>query len=146
LDTIFGTILPDTPRHADAEMINAYLFAGRTLDDLPYTSNWSALLTRLGEASEPVEAQRLVFQRLLNLRKAGKLPRLGRAESTAVKVTPEEEASLVIIITSVAGSIGHRDRLPFTPAFDAIAAGFHAASGRELAPHEVWRLIAKVCK
>lgn len=63
---------------ADQPLIDAYVLAGRFVDDLPYTEEFEALCARLGVASTN-EARHEVFRNLLRLRKTGRLPRLDLA-------------------------------------------------------------------
>ncbi|MEO1129739.1 MAG: hypothetical protein AAFX05_08550 [Planctomycetota bacterium] len=125
---------------ADALLISVYQRAGRTLDDLPYTTDFDGICTAVDMP------HRTVLHRLMNLRKAGKLPRMGRAPSLAVRLEAEEEQHLLRMVVDAAGSVGQRDQLPYTSAFDAIVQGFNAETGRSLEAHDVWRLIAKLAK
>lgn len=134
----------NTHDRADEPLIAAYQRAGRTLDDLPYTPQWAALYAEAGPATGM--HQREAFHRLHNLRKAGRLPRLGRAAGPPPRITPEEEADLAAHVTRLVGSLGQRDRLPFTPEFDTLVQNFNARTGRDLSPHDLWRIIAKLAK
>jgi hypothetical protein len=71
------------PSAEDQRLIDAYLHAGRTLDDLPYTPEFDGIIKDLGVADTLPERHR-VLKRLLVLRKSGQLPRLGRSPSEAV--------------------------------------------------------------
>jgi hypothetical protein len=135
----------DEPARAEAEqaLIVAYQSTGRTLDDLPYTDDFARLHRSLPRGSGD---QRQVFHRLHNLRKAGKLPRLGKPETMPPKITAEEEEALRGLVVRAVGTLGQRDRLPYTSAMDALVQQFNAASGRSLDPHTVWRLVAKLAK
>ena len=129
----------------DRDLIDAYRSAGRTLDDLPYTDEFDRVYDAIGgEASN--RTRRWVFHRLHNLRKAGKLPRLGRSEESRPRIEPEEEALLAALVVELAGTLGQRDRLPYTPEMDTLLERFNARAGRSLEPHEVWRLVAKLAK
>ena len=72
---------------SDAAFIAAYEACGLTLDDLPYTDAFASLAAQVGAGKSHAE----VFRKLHNLRKAGKLPRLGRSATPAIKVNEEEE-------------------------------------------------------
>lgn len=146
METLFGTSAHESPPGPDAGLIAAYVRTGRTLDDLPYTHDWQILLEHINAAKASTQEQREYFHRLVSLRKAGGLPRLGRSDSTAIKVTSEDEAYITSAVIEAVGTLGARDRLLFTPAFDSLAQGFNAATGRGLSPYEVWRLVAKICK
>lgn len=130
---------------ADAALIAAYLRTGRTLDDLPYTEEFERLYSTIGgEACGNSRAQ--VVHKLQNLRKAGKMPKLGRSATAVIKTTEEEDALLRSLVQREAGSIGQRDGLLYTEAFDAVVHDFNARSGRQLSAHDVWRLVAKLAK
>jgi hypothetical protein len=129
----------------DAALVKAYERAGRTLDDLPYTPEFDAIYAESG-GDEAWTSRREAFHRLHNLRKASKLPRMGRAAGESMKVTAAEEARLTEMVTARVGTLGQRDQLIFTPAFDEIVQAFNAATGRSLSPHDLWRLLAKIAK
>jgi hypothetical protein len=137
-DSLFGA--EPSLDEADALLISVYQRAGRTLDDLPYTADFDGICHAVDMP------HRTVLHRLMNLRKAGKLPRMGRAPSLAVRLEAEEEQRLLGMVTDAVGSVGQRDQLPYTPAFDAIVQGFNSETGRSLEAHDVWRLIAKLAK
>ncbi|MEM1071502.1 MAG: hypothetical protein AAGB48_09420 [Planctomycetota bacterium] len=141
--TLFG---PEPDRaSADAALVRAYERAGRTLDDLPYTDAFESLIAEM-RTVEPHAEHRAVFHRLHNLRKAGKLPRLGRASSSPPKLDYEHEQLLIGLVTDAAGRMGQRDRLPFTEDFDRLAAAFNTTTGLQLSHHDLWRVIAKLAK
>ncbi len=128
-------------RDADAALIAAYERAGRTLDALPYTPAFEALLDEL-EHPNP----RDTLHRLQTLRKAGRLPRLGRTSDRPPSVEPEQERLLSDLVVEAAGTMGARDRLPHTPEFDALAERFNRETGLDLSHHDLWRVIAKLAK
>ena len=129
----------------DHLLVDAFVAAGRTLDNLPYTTDFDRLLERV-RAKDAAHTAFTVLHRLQNLRKARKLPTLGRASTPAVKVSQDEEAALAALVAEHAGTLGQRDRLLYTPAFDAIVESFNALTGRTLTHHDVWRLVAKLAK
>jgi cephalosporin-C deacetylase-like acetyl esterase len=140
----------DLPRAAgavhdtDAVLIQAYEHSQRTLDDLPYTPEFE----RLYDASGSVTglSRRDVLHRLQTLRKAGRLPRLGRSSGTPPRIDPAHEILLGELVCASIGKLSLRDRLPYTPEFDELVAEFNLQAGLMLAPHEVWRLVAKLAK
>jgi len=139
--SLFPGSLP--PDQRDRALIAAYTRAGRTLDALPYTPQFDAIFA---EVSTAFGSKRDAFHRLHNLRKAGKLPRLGKAKDHPPSIEPEEERTLEGLVAEIAGSLGQRDRLPYTADFDALAERFTEKSGRTLSPHDLWRLIEKLAK
>jgi hypothetical protein len=141
--SLFG---PEPDRDAqDDRLVLAYQQEGRTLDDLPYTPEFERLMDRL-RAHDPASDRRAVFHRLHTLRKAGSLPRLGRAPSSPPRLSEEHERLLIGLVVRETGTLGQRDRLPYTDGFDRVAAGFAAASGLSLTHHDLWRVIAKLAK
>ena len=64
----------------DQQLIDAYESVGRSVDDLPYTEEFDAVLRKLGYP-ETQEQRHSVFKRLLRLRKSGRLPHLGRSSA-----------------------------------------------------------------
>ncbi|MCE7973551.1 MAG: hypothetical protein DYG92_04385 [Leptolyngbya sp. PLA1] len=143
MDSLFDDTQPRTP-DADDRLVAAYVEVGRTLDDLPYTDEFETLVALLG--GENAVVRREVLHRLHNLRKAHKLPRLGRAAGSSIKVTADEESILVGLVTEQAGTLGQRDQLLYDPRFDTVTERFNARTGRSLSRHDVWRLIAKLAK
>jgi len=143
VDSLFGDIQPRTPG-GDDHLVAAYVAVGRTLDDLPYTDEFERLVTMLG--GEGGLARREVLHRLHNLRKANKLPRLGRAAGPSIKVTEDEEALLEGLVTEQAGTLGQRDQLVYDARFDTLTERFNARTGRSLSRHDLWRLVAKLAK
>jgi hypothetical protein len=126
----------------DELLVSVYRRLGRTLDDLPYTPEFDRLCAELARSDEP----RAVLHRLLTLRKAGKLPRIGRAPTPAVKLSPREDRLLASLVEAKVGGLSRRDQLPYTDGFDEVAAAFNERAGRELSPHTLWRLIGKLAK
>lgn len=131
----------------DEALVKAYAAAGRTLDDLPYTREFETLVAQLGASGAGATmSPREAFHRLHTLRKAGKLPRAGRAATESIVVQAEEEELLSRLVVEAVGTLGQRDQLPFTPGFDRVLERFNAATGRGLDGHGLWRLIAKIAK
>lgn len=140
-DNLFG--IPDVSDR-DQRLIEAYVAAGRTLDDLPYTREFEGVMAAVGEWFEGND--HAVFRRLHTLRKAARLPKLGVRGVSPVAVKPEEEELLVELVKGAAGTLGQRDQLPYTDAFEEISRAFNTRTERNLPPHDVWRLIARLAK
>ncbi len=140
---LFSGIEPAVP--AKRRLLAAvYEKIGRTADDLPYTPQFEELFNLYAsQLPEPKPTHREVWRHLLNLRKAGKLPKLGEARSPSPEVSPEG----VRIVKELLGSdIGKRDRLPYSERFDKLVDDFNQTQERPLSPHLVWRLVAKLAK
>lgn len=134
----------------DVLLIERYKVVGRTLDDLPYTDEFEELYK--GAGGDAVwGSRREAFRRLHNLRKASKLPTMGRGLGVAggaarVKLTDEEEAGLAAMVVERVGTLGQRDQLVYDRRLDEIAEQFNGRWGRGLRPYDVWRLVAKLAK
>ena len=134
------------PTSDDDLLISVYQKQGRTLDDLPYTESFETLYLSMYGEEEDAPKRASVFHRLHNLRKAGKLPRMGRAHGERPRVTPEQEAMLVSHVEAAVGALSKRDQLLYTPAFEELCTAFNSEAGLELSRHDIWRLIAKLAK
>lgn len=137
------------PTSDDDLLTSVYQKQGRTLDDLPYTPEFESLYCAMyGDeddgAGRPTRAQ--VFHRLHNLRKAGKLPRMGRAVGERPRINPEQETLLVSLVEAEVGAISKRDQLVYTPGFEQVCTRFNTQAGLELDRHAIWRLVAKLAK
>jgi catechol 2,3-dioxygenase-like lactoylglutathione lyase family enzyme len=134
------------------ELVKAYEAVGRTADDLPYTPDFERLYATYATAFGAADAhhrptKQEVWRHLLNLRKAGELPKLGEARSRPPAIEPDARARLREL---VGDEMGKRDRLPYTDRFDAIVDAFNDYHKhrrlRPLSPHLVWRLVATLAK
>lgn len=141
----------------DDLLTSVYQKLGRTLDDLPYTEEFETLYATMygpdGRDSPPTQSptapaisRAQLFHRLHNLRKAGKLPRLGRAKSSPPRIEPEQEQQLAALVEHEIGQLSKRDQLLYQPAFDHIVDAFNTSTGLTLSPHDLWRIIAKLAK
>jgi hypothetical protein len=127
-----------------AALIKAYESVGRTADDLPYTPHFETLYSGyVAPMSEPKPTRQEVWRHLLNLRKAGTLPKLGEARSRPPKVEPEDEQQLRDLLGD---DIGKRDRLPYSERFDKLVNEFNIGRPRKISPHLVWRIVARLAK
>lgn len=125
-------------------LVQAYVHVGRTADDLPYTPHFESLYSAYAKQhGEAPPSRQEVWRHLLNLRKAGKLPKMGEAKSKPPAVDDESRAMLRDMLGK---DIGKRDRLPYTDRFDQIVNDFNATQKRRLSPHLVWRLVATLAK
>lgn len=125
-------------------LASIYEKIGRTADDLPYTPHFETLFSSyLKDHGDPKPTRQEVWRHLLNLRKGGKLPKLGEARSRPPEVAAEVRAHLRDMLGE---DIGRRDRLPYTPRFDQLVDAFNKTQGRPLSPHLVWRLVATLAK
>jgi len=140
--TLFAD-LPVDPADIDDHLIAAYFSTGRTLDDLPYTDEFARLYRAVAGTGQ---SERAVFHRLHNLRKAGRLPRLGKPTTRPPQIDPADEKTLSEMIVAAVGSLGQRDQLPYSPEFDRLVESFNQRTGRSLEPHDLWRLVAKIAK
>jgi catechol 2,3-dioxygenase-like lactoylglutathione lyase family enzyme len=142
-----GSLFAGVPQRRDVKrdaLIAGYEKIGRTADDLPYTPHFESLYSGYAaQLGDPKPTRAEVWRHLLNLRKAGKLPKLGPARSKPPEVSDEHRAALR---KTLGADIGKRDRLPYTERFDAIVDAFNRTQPRPLSPHLVWRLVATLAK
>lgn len=125
----------------EAALIEAYQHVGRTLDALPYTDDFDRVL-----AASKYDNPRDALHTLQRLRKSGRLPRLGRTTEKPPKIDAEHETLIESLVIEHAGTLGQRDRLPYTDAFDRILEAFNAQTGASISAHDLWRLIARLAK
>src|SRR4051794_13995956 len=125
-------------------LIKVYEQTGRTADDLPYTPHFETLYRSYAAAhGQPQPTRGEVWRHILNLRKGGKLPKLGPARSLPPDLSPDERDRLREMLGP---DIGKRDRLPYTDRFDSLVDEFNGTQTRKLSPHLVWRLVATLAK
>lgn len=60
----------------DENLIEAYLKVGKSVDKLPYTEEFEKIVRMVSERPDSLDEKFLIFQRLLNLRKRARLPRI----------------------------------------------------------------------
>jgi len=133
------------PAHDRVKLTDVYVRIARTADDLPYTPHFEQLYSLYVRAlpAEIKPTHNDVWRELLNMRKAGKLPRLGPATSKPPVIEAQDKKRLRDLLGA---DIGKRDRLPYTPRFDEIVAEFNTAFARAYSPHIVWRIVATLAK
>ena len=141
--TLFAGTQPRVKVDAKA-LIAAYEKIGRTADDLPYTPHFETMFQLyIAAFPDPKPSRMETWRHLLNLRKGGKLPKLGEARSAPPEVSVEDRAHLRAMLGE---DIGKRDRLPYTQRFDDLVDTFNKTQQRPLSPHLVWRLVATLAK
>jgi catechol 2,3-dioxygenase-like lactoylglutathione lyase family enzyme len=125
-------------------LIKLYEQVGRTADDLPYTPHFEELYEPYASAHpDPKPSRAEVWRHLLNLRKGGKLPKLGEARSKP----PDLPGDSIERLKSILGpDIGKRDRLPYSKRFDELVDSFNQTLPRPLSPHLIWRAVATLAK
>ena len=142
-DALFPGLEPRAHAKRD-ELIGLYQQIGLTADDLPYTPHFEKLYGQYrAHYSEPKPTRAEVWRHLLNLRKGGKLPKLGEARSKPPPVSEEDRQRLREMLGA---DIGKRDRLPYTKRFDELVDAFNRTQPRPVSPHLVWRLVATLAK
>lgn len=146
-ETLFSGVVGKVKAQPEV-LVKLYEQIGRITDDLPYTpefvtiyKDYSAALKARGSPGEITKEE--VWRHLLNLRKAGKLPKLGDSKSTPPEISEVEKRRLADLVGDM---IGRRDRLPYTDRFDKIVDEFNKAQPRPISPHFVWRLVATLGK
>jgi len=141
------SIFKETPKlsEKDQALVRLYVEVGRPVDDLPYTAEFEKICQKIFGLTDN-STQRHAFDRLLRFRKSGRLPRVGRLNVDRTPITDDEEEILSNLIVRSAGTIGHRDALPYTAEFDQIVDAFNQQTRRNLDAHTVWRMVSRVAK
>ena len=139
---LFAGVETRSPVNREA-LIRAYVQINRTADDLPYTPHFETLYASYCKSHDPSPSRQEVWRHLLNLRKGGKLPKLGEARSHPPSISPEDRETLRLMLGD---AIGRRDRLPYTKLFDDLVDTFNKTQPRPISPHLVWRLVATLAK
>lgn len=134
------------PTSDDELLISVYQKQSRTLDDLPYTREFEAIHEAVIGDGATSTSRADLFHRLHNLRKAGRLPRLGKAATKPPRIAPEHEQLLASLVTEKIGRLSLRDQLLYTEIFDAIVIAFNAQAALNLSAHDAWRIVAKLAK
>lgn len=125
-------------------LVKLYEKVGRTADDLPYTPHFEQLYEPyIADQSDPKPTRGEVWRHLLNIRKAGKLPKLGDARSKPPELPEEARQRLRVLL---AADLGKRDRLPYSKRFDELVDSFNKTLSRPLSPHLIWRAVATLAK
>lgn len=141
--TLFSGVETRTAVKRDV-LAKVYEQTARTADDLPYTPQFEKLYQTYASAyPDPKPTRAETWRHLLNLRKAGKLPKLGESKSIPPPISPDEQKALRRMLGD---DVGKRDRLPYTARFDEIVDAFNETQQRPLSPHIVWRLVARLAK
>lgn len=142
-DSLFAGVQPKLAPQRDV-LIEIYAKLGRTADDLPYTHHFESVYDAYAArfpTTKPTREE--TWRHLLNVRKAGKLPKLGEARSMPPDITPEQRSLLADLLGEERGK---RDRLPYTPKFDALVEAFNRRTRLNFTPHQMWRLVATLAK
>src|SRR4029078_5401087 len=95
--TVDGGAGGDAPLTVERILCQAYKAAGRTLDDLPYTPEFDGIMAA-SRGQFPPLTNSDAFNKLHNIRRAGRLPRLGRAPGTKPAVPVDDERLLTELI------------------------------------------------
>ncbi len=142
---LFEDIPEDDPAHNRELLVKIYTEIARTADDLPYTRHFEELYSRyVHDLHVPKPTANEVWRQLLTLRKKkGGLPKLGPAISKPPTLDREHKEHLRSLLGD---AIGRRDRLPYTPEFDALVVAFNKQFARPYTPHVVWRIVATLAK
>jgi hypothetical protein len=142
MSTLFRESPPLSPE--DQYLVDLYTSQDRAADALPYTDEFERLYAAYSQRFSRTRHE--VMQRLFSLRKAGRLPRIGRSTLAAIDISEEDVAIVEDLIIDKVGSLGQRDRLVYSSAFDELAAEFNRSRRIPLTDAEIWRLVARVTK
>jgi hypothetical protein len=129
----------------DDRLVEAYKLLGRPVDDLPYTPEFEAMVQSL-QAQGDSRDKGTLLRRLLALRKAARLPRLGRLATEILRVPPQDVELVELLLRGELGTLGSRDQLPYTDRIDRLHEQYNSRASTPLDRHNFWRLVARVSK
>jgi predicted transcriptional regulator len=102
----------------EQKLVSAYETRGKPLDLLPYSEEFDEIIRDL-EMEPTEENKRLVFHRLLNLRKTARLPRTSNVIGTIGELVPLSSGDQELL--AAYDRIGRPvDALPYTTEFDQL--------------------------
>jgi hypothetical protein len=110
-------------------------------DALPYTEEFERHYAAYAAAKEGAPRQQ-VWRSLSSAAKKGGWKGKKRGDP-APALTHQQADDLRQLL---AGRLGGRDSLPYSPDFDAVRQRFHEATGLSLADRSFWRAVCSVCK
>jgi hypothetical protein len=129
----------------DERLVSAYTRLGRPVDDLPYTDDYEDMVRALQQQGDGRDAGS-ILRRLLRLRKAARLPRIGRLAAPVLRAAPEAIELVERLLREELGTLGSRDQLPYTDRFDRLLQRYNSQATEQLDKHDFWRLVARVSK
>ncbi len=129
----------------DQKLVDEYVRLGRPVDQLPYTPEFERLVQTLRTTGD-TRSDREILGRLLRLRKAARLPRMGPSQLPPLPLPPADVELLETLIRVELPSPGARDSLLYTPDFDSLLERYNSEAVLKLNRHEFWRMIARISK
>jgi len=131
----------------DQFLVDLYARLDVPVDALPYTEEFDRLYSEFNQGVDCQKTKEEVMHRLLTLRKAAILPRLGHHGFNAVNAAGEDTQLIERLVKKHVGSLGSRDRLPYTEEFQKLVAEFNDARTSPPATEQaVWNLVCRVSK
>lgn len=143
MPSIFGDVKPLSAE--DLRLVDAYVNSGRTTDDLPYTPEFDEMVQLLRHAGD-ARSERDLIVRLFRLRKAARLPQLGRRSLPIGFASASDMELAEQLLKKTVGYVGSRDQLPYTPEFEKLLDEYNRDATRPLDKHQFWRLLARIAK
>jgi hypothetical protein len=113
-----------------------------TRDALPYTDEFDNLLQKYAEQSGESPTKQQFWRMLSNAAKSGGWKGKKRGERAPELSLQQED----ILRSLIAGKLGSRDGLAYTPEFVEIRSSFNSKTGLSLTDQQVWRAIGNVGK
>jgi hypothetical protein len=129
----------------DQRLVNLYTEIGVPSDALLYSPEFDLLMNRLQAAGDKRTSE-VIAHRLLQLRKAARLPRIGRSSLSSVKLTEPDLDLVQGLLKQHLGALGSRDQLPYTEKFNQIRSEYNRRATQTLDPYQFWRVVARVSK
>ena len=111
-------------------------------DALPYTEEFSKLKEAFWDRSFKKLSDAEFWQAIANVAKKGGIRGKAKVHETP-QLTDEQREMLRNLLR---GSLGQRDRLPYTDRFEKMVSRFNGISGLSLIPRQVWLAILNIAK
>lgn len=127
-------------------LLDIYQSHLRSVDDLPYTQDFSEIASQWGVNEDDEAGKAELFRALLRLRKAGRLPRVSTVTRQEIPLSPSQRELLGLLLVRHLGTLGSRDRLPYTAEFSRLYDEFVKQTNTELSKYDLWRAILSTSK
>ena len=127
----------------DQRLVRLYAELGRPSVDLPYTADFAELVVRVRAAGDK-RTEHEILERLFQLRKSARLPRVGHGASVALDVPDMDVETVQALLRRYLGVIRSRDQLPYSEQFEKLWTEYNLHATRPLDRQQLWRLIARI--
>lgn len=131
---------PSKLTHTDVRLVELFSKVGKSLDSLPYTEEFDKIYIE-AKHLDGISSERDLLDRLLRLRKSGRLPRLDKPTNEKPDLSPEQLDQVASWLRNQIDTMSVREEIPYTEAFDRLADQFKSLLDRDLSRNTVWRIL-----